>query len=1396
MKRSAAASGGAGAVAEPARSKETLLASARQKAEAYVQSKQKDLATRDVLPELANARSMDTERWRKLQGLSADNRVFIITGIYPDVRDALLRRGWKQNKDEESPHFDMKFALKNSEIPYATMTVQQVGNHFKGAGSITTKAGLVHCLRNAHWFVPADQFAFYPRAYDLGDAGDYADFVDDFRCVEAEKVLRAILLAGTARARTAGLLSDEAIATAMAAAGPGCAAAARPCPMSAAASASAVDLLDRLMMGAGAALAAALLHPAVVAAATAAAPSPLLINAGVADAAVSVSSKRCREWTDEELDGGAEGAGPADGADRDRDAIGAGTGADAGSGEGVAVGEPLVTPAEWEVLRYCNIFAAGGPVEQAPITRRAEEDAKALERDMNIKRDKLIRRLRRIAKKRAAAAAAAASAAGGAKGAGASESGSLAAAMAEALAKSSLAAVLEGRVAKDDEELTSLKALASSSAGGAGGAAGGEDDDDDDDDGGEDDDDGGAADESSEDEDGSDESDGDAAGAGRGAVAARGRIGVSIRGGGGGSSGGGRRAGASGGGPRPPGKPSGGAAFGHSLPPAPGGAGGKAIENSDDFNNGTGRVTNLKDRAAVAAFQLRMWRERLVKEGASAGAAEVYSDSLGDPAPSVSSSTSPAFAALTPLNAAVWTAAVQCVARINDSPACQVSLNAAAPKNIWIVKPAGKSRGRGIECAKTLAGILYNRGGDGHAEAQYVVQKYIERPLLVRGFKWDIRQWVLVTSWAPLTAWVYDRCYLRFCTYPFELDNLSNRYIHLSNNSVQKNNVAFDDAATGIEGSMWHAASFAEWLSAQDAAGAWCGLTYVPDPDAEAGNCNAPPPGSDGAPAEPVPVSGCGDVWERVLLPSMRRIIAASLQAGQEKVVARPRSFEIYGYDFMVDERLNPWLIEINASPDFSYSTPVTEVLVKEASEDAMKVVVDYAAWEEANAAAAKAARKDGASGSAAGSTVGTAGGSSAPAPSTGGWQCIFRSQAAPGRATMTCAAHGIFCAGTAIKPPPGSAAAAAAAAARRAARTVVPTLASGVIGSGLPVTLAGGGSSGHGGGLGAGLGLPSLPAASAGGRGTAAAAGGGGAAARKVLGGGTAGRLTLASQTAGPSGSSFSSSPSSAASLAVTPPVPPAASARGERVPRSGAGTGAAAVAGAATGRGSSGRTVAAAVGPTAAAAAAGVSGRRAVALSTARIDGFGFGDTGSGTAAAPPSGSSALAAAPATAGHSGIPVAAHRHSASGPGGSSGNGGAGSQQPPRYPAALPSGTGRGSQAAGGTGSRAGSGAGTAGASGAPPLPTSPGAPAPGASHFGFGVSGSATAALTASAAAAAASGASSTRASSASGSSRARSTSTSRPAASARDRSVSSRPRSTSRGATGTGSASSGPGR
>lgn len=70
-------------------------------------------------------------------------------------------------------------------------------------------------------------------------------------------------------------------------------------------------------------------------------------------------------------------------------------------------------------------------------------------------------------------------------------------------------------------------------------------------------------------------------------------------------------------------------------------------------------------------------------------------------------------------------------------------------------------------------------------------------------------------------------------------------------------------------------------------------------------------------------------------------IIKNSLRSVARRIGNRKNSFELLGYDFMIDAELKPWLIEINTSPAMDYSTDVTKVLVKRVLKDCLQVVFD-----------------------------------------------------------------------------------------------------------------------------------------------------------------------------------------------------------------------------------------------------------------------------------------------------------------------------------------------------------------------------------------------------------------------------------------------------------------------
>jgi Tubulin-tyrosine ligase family len=69
-----------------------------------------------------------------------------------------------------------------------------------------------------------------------------------------------------------------------------------------------------------------------------------------------------------------------------------------------------------------------------------------------------------------------------------------------------------------------------------------------------------------------------------------------------------------------------------------------------------------------------------------------------------------------------------------------------------------------------------------------VVQKYLERPLLIRKRKFDIRLWVLVNHEGK--AFLFKEGYIRTSSYEFEVspESIDKLFIHLTNNAVQRFN--------------------------------------------------------------------------------------------------------------------------------------------------------------------------------------------------------------------------------------------------------------------------------------------------------------------------------------------------------------------------------------------------------------------------------------------------------------------------------------------------------------------------------------------------------------------------------------------------------------------------------
>ena len=203
--------------------------------------------------------------------------------------------------------------------------------------------------------------------------------------------------------------------------------------------------------------------------------------------------------------------------------------------------------------------------------------------------------------------------------------------------------------------------------------------------------------------------------------------------------------------------------------------------------------------------------------------------------------------------------------------------------NLWIQKPGGLSRGRGIRVFGKLEEI---EGYWSAAECEMVVMKYIERPLLVNKKKFDIRVWVVVTSRDPLKAWIYEDYYIRLSLLEYDVEDSDDVFVHLTNNSVAKKNKKLKNKI--YEHSMLSRKQFRDY-------------------------CEEVAP----------------DLYdERAFHKQMHRLIIHTLRAGRVGTVPRKKSFSTYGFDLMVDTNFQIWLLEVNSSPSMDMNTQITEKIV------------------------------------------------------------------------------------------------------------------------------------------------------------------------------------------------------------------------------------------------------------------------------------------------------------------------------------------------------------------------------------------------------------------------------------------------------------------------------------
>ncbi|CAM5105674.1 unnamed protein product [Natator depressus] len=221
---------------------------------------------------------------------------------------------------------------------------------------------------------------------------------------------------------------------------------------------------------------------------------------------------------------------------------------------------------------------------------------------------------------------------------------------------------------------------------------------------------------------------------------------------------------------------------------------------------------------------------------------------------------------------------------------------------IWICKPTCSNQGRGIFLLKNQAGVhslqaklqsieedpLYKKVPHKAPQAR-IVQRYIQKPLLLEGKKFDVRSYLLIACTVPYVVF-FGHGYVRLtCThYDATSDDLT---AHLTNQYMQKKNPLYSQLK---EETVWRMERF---------------NSYVNDKFRQA--------------------KGLPKDWVfTVFTKRMQQIMLQCFLAVKSKLECKLGYFDLIGCDFLIDEDFKVWLLEMNANPALHTNCAVLQDII------------------------------------------------------------------------------------------------------------------------------------------------------------------------------------------------------------------------------------------------------------------------------------------------------------------------------------------------------------------------------------------------------------------------------------------------------------------------------------
>ena len=232
----------------------------------------------------------------------------------------------------------------------------------------------------------------------------------------------------------------------------------------------------------------------------------------------------------------------------------------------------------------------------------------------------------------------------------------------------------------------------------------------------------------------------------------------------------------------------------------------------------------------------------------------------------------------------------------------------ARKNRTYIVKPDNSCQGKGIFLTQNVESVAVS------FDQGLVAQVYINRPFLLDGFKFDLRIYVLVSGCDPLRIYVHKEGLVRLCCTPWagsaDGSNIGDSTMHLTNYAINVKSASFRENADPDDIHDGHKRSMSRLF------------VYLEEQ------------GHDVA----VLTGKIDDLIVKTLIAVQPSVAHVNFSC-QPEDIRNEQSFEILGFDVLLDHKLTPWLLEVNHAPSFGTDSELDRRVKLQVLEDSFKLL-------------------------------------------------------------------------------------------------------------------------------------------------------------------------------------------------------------------------------------------------------------------------------------------------------------------------------------------------------------------------------------------------------------------------------------------------------------------------